>query len=159
MPTFSEAEWRGFLASTSPHVFYGDERGGRFAALIRTARKQAGMSQDDLAEQSGVSRSTMVRWEGGRAERPDPDQVRVVCRILGIDPREAAIALGFLTREEAYGEPKLNPKVEEVIQLLQDPAVSEEEKHQWIEYLRYLRLRNMRHHGKPELTLGETNAG
>lgn len=115
------------------------ERGERFGRLIRSARINADLSQDELAQRTGFSRSQLIRWESGRAERPDPPTVRAVCRFLGIDPREGVIALGYLTREEAYGEPKLSPQVEEVVRLLEDPTVPEEEKTAWVRYLRYLR--------------------
>jgi transcriptional regulator with XRE-family HTH domain len=128
-----------------------DERGERFANLIRTARKKVGVSQDDLAQHVGISRSQLIRWEAGRAERPDPLLVRALCLSLGIDPREAAIALGYLTREEAYGEPQVPAGVEEVIELLQDPNVPEEEKAAWIRYLKYLRDNAVHHAGARDL--------
>lgn len=118
-------------------------RGEQFARLIRDARKQAGMSQDDLAEQAGVNRSTVIRWESGDASRPDPDQVRAVCIILGIDPQQAAIALGYLRPEDLpapdTGGRKLDPRILEVIEALEDPNVSETEKQEWVKYLMYLR--------------------
>jgi transcriptional regulator with XRE-family HTH domain len=114
--------------------------GERFAQLIRTARQDAGLSQEELAHQVGLSRVTLVRWESGDTTRPEPAQVRAVCLLLDIDPREAAIALGYITREEAYSsEPKLLPPfIEEVIELLGNPAVSDAEKERWVDYLRYL---------------------
>lgn len=117
-----------------------DERGERFAQLIRNARRTAGVSQDDVAHHTGISRSQIIRWESGGASRPDPGYVRAVCTFLGIDPRDAAIALGYLSREEAYGaSPRLLPAmVEEVIELLADPTVPDEQKNQWIDYLRFL---------------------
>lgn len=118
-------------------------RGAAFAALLREARRERGWTQDTLVEASGVSRSTILRWEGGDASRPDPDQVRAVCLALGIDPLRAAVALGYLTPEDLRpsGEPRrpLDPTQEEVLDILQDPEVPAAEKAAWVEYLRYLR--------------------
>ena len=96
------------------------------------------MTQEELVERTGVSRSTVNRWERGDAERPDPDQVRVVCKALKVDPVEATIALGYLSREDVAGRRVLDPGIEEVVALLEDPALSTEEKRRWIDYLKYL---------------------
>lgn len=112
-----------------------------FAELIANARRRKGWSQEDLETHSGVSRSTISRWERGLADKPEPEHVRAVCTVLGVDPRRAAVALGYLTTEEIEGpsRPLLDPAVEEVLDILQDPAVPEDEKKSWITYLRYLR--------------------
>jgi transcriptional regulator with XRE-family HTH domain len=118
-------------------------RGEQFAALIRDARTVAGITQDALADQAGVNRSTIIRWEGGDASRPDPDQVRRVCRALGVDPRRAAVALGYLSPEDIdpVGTARTNPHLEEVLAILEDPAVPQSEKENWIDYLRFLQVR------------------
>ncbi len=72
-------------------------RGAAFADLIHDARKRRGWSHDKLAEESGVGRTTIFRWEGGDAQNPTPDQIRAVCAALGIDPKQALLALGYLT--------------------------------------------------------------
>lgn len=118
-----------------------DQRGHDFAQLLRAARKNKGWTQEDVIDESGVSRSTYLRWEAGKVERPDPEQVRAVCRTLGIDPREAAVALGYITREEIGLDPEpprmFDATVEEVIQILQDPKVSDAEKFEWVQYLKF----------------------
>lgn len=133
------------LSNVGPyrHVVPSDttQRGEQFAALIRQARADAGLSQDALADRASINRSTVIRWESGDASRPDPDQVRRVCLVLGIDPRRAAVALGYLTKDEVEGPQlqQLDPAIEEVLDILQDPTVAEDEKRNWITYLRYLR--------------------
>lgn len=117
-------------------------RGELFAQLIRDGRSRAGISQDALADRAGVNRSTVIRWESGDASRPDPDQVRAVCRVLDIDPIRAGIALGYVDPARlgsAAGAPILDPEVREALELLQDPALPAAERTAWIEYLRYLR--------------------
>jgi transcriptional regulator with XRE-family HTH domain len=98
------------------------------AALLRTARRDRGDTQDKVIAASGVSRPTYLRYEAGKIDSPDPEQVTAVCRALGINPREAAIALGFGTRSE-YDLPPDEPKYHEIVvrigRLLADPEVSE----------------------------------
>src|ERR1051325_15743 len=139
-------DWGSGMSATSnggkvplqrtPENTYGDAvpnpgkaRAERFAKLIYDARTQAGITQDDLADQSGLNRSTIIRWEAGETSRPEPDQVRAVCRVLGVDPRRAAVALGFLTEEEAGGqtEARIDPRVEEVLRLLESGQLPTEE--------------------------------
>jgi transcriptional regulator with XRE-family HTH domain len=117
-------------------------RGEQFARLIRDGRARTGLSQDLLADQAGLNRSTIIRWESGDASRPDPDQVRSVCKILGIDPQQAAMALGYLRPEDlpppGAGRP-LDERILRVIEALEDPQVPESEKQEWVKYLMYLR--------------------
>lgn len=116
-------------------------RGDAFGALIRESRQRKGWTQDRLVEESGVSRATITRWEAGDARRPDPEQVRAVCAALGIDPRLAAVALGYLTKEDiAPSGPRarLDPSIEEVIAILQDPNVPDATKADWVAYLKFL---------------------
>lgn len=118
----------------------GATAGQSFAELIATARRDKGWSQEDLERVSGVSRSTLSRWERGLADRPEPEHVRSVCRALGIDPRKAAISLGYLTHEEVYGPPEdgIPEELRKILDILQDPAVPEAQKESWKQYLLYL---------------------
>jgi transcriptional regulator with XRE-family HTH domain len=117
-------------------------RGEAFGALLRTSRQKAKLTQDEVVERSGISRSTYLRWEAGDAIRTDPDKVRAVCHVLGIDHRQALVALGYLdpadvTPAEA-GRP-LHPDLEEIIDILQDPRVPSVAKEALVGYLRQLR--------------------
>lgn len=116
-------------------------RGERFGHAIRAAREAKGWTQDDLVERSGISRATLLRWESGNAQNPDAENVRRVFIALGINPREAAVLLGYVTREEiALGpEPQrvFDKTTEEVIEILEDPSVPEVEKQEWARYLRF----------------------
>lgn len=133
------------LTSTYGHRVPANDnpRGEAFANLIRKGRRAKGWTQDRLVEESGVSRSTVLRWEGGDASRPDPDQVRAVCLALGIDPRRAAVALGYLTADEvaamdSQGRP-LTVEEEEILAILRDPQVPSVKKAPLVDYLRFLR--------------------
>ncbi|MBO3736594.1 helix-turn-helix domain-containing protein [Actinoplanes flavus] len=113
--------------------------GERFAALIRRARKEAGVSQEDLSEATGISRSQLIRWESGKVERPEPEAVRAVCSALEIDPREAAVALGYLTHDEVFAPFKPLPrKLQQILEVLEDPTLSKAEVDAWVSYLFYL---------------------
>lgn len=99
-----------------------------FANLIKEGRVRRGWRQEDLVAASGVSRRTLTRWEGGEADRPDLDQVRAVCIALGIRPIDAAIALGLLDPDEIdpaiqTPPPPADPRVNEIIDLLQDDGI------------------------------------
>jgi transcriptional regulator with XRE-family HTH domain len=112
-----------------------------FADLIRTGRQRRGWSQEDLERESGVSRSTLSRWERGLADRPEPEHVRAVCRALGIDPRRAAVALGYLTAEDLSGPAASRPlpvEVAEVLAMLEDPKLPADDRAKWIDYLKFL---------------------
>lgn len=113
-----------------------------FADLIRKARENRNWSQGDLEAESGVSRSTISRWERGLSDKPEPKHVRAVCRALGIDPRKAAVALGYLTPEEIAPATSrgLDPEVEEILAIL--PGVPPEERKPLIDYLKFLKARH-----------------
>lgn len=50
---------------------------------IAQARKQAGLSQEQLGEQLGVSRQAVSKWESGQAN-PDVDYLTRMCTLLGV---------------------------------------------------------------------------
>jgi transcriptional regulator with XRE-family HTH domain len=129
------------MQSTNPYdCNMGDAR-PVFADLIADARRAKGMSQEDLEAASGVSRGTLSRWERGVGDRPEPENVRAVCAVLGIDPRWAAVSLGYLTAAEVEGPGLLRPEVEQVLAMLEDPTLPAEDRDKWIDYLKFLYAR------------------
>lgn len=50
---------------------------------IKEARKSRGMSQKELADALGLTRSTVSMWEIG-ASYPSAPQIIAVCRLLGV---------------------------------------------------------------------------
>lgn len=119
----------------------GDTPGRRLARAVREGRARKGWSQADLVAESGVSEPTIKRWEGGNAERPEPELVRAVFRALDLDPREAPVILGYVTREE-MGLPPEPPRrfsgdIEDVIAILEDPEIKDAEKREWVAFLRH----------------------
>ena|SRR5688572_4741738 len=102
-----------------------NQRGEAFGKLVRDARLRRRMTQEQLEAATGVSRSTIARWEAGLASTPDPDGVRAVCAALGEDARLAAVALGYLTDDELAASPTepLDPDVRRWMAILADPDV------------------------------------
>jgi transcriptional regulator with XRE-family HTH domain len=120
----------------------GDDEGGRrFAALLRDYRGRLGLRQQDVADKSGVSLSTINRWERGDVVNPKPDEVRAVCRVLHLPPIKAVVALGYVeaeTLDELPELPQYQPTTLEIIELLENPAVPAEVKRAAISYVRFL---------------------
>lgn len=56
-----------------------------FGEKIKAARKAVGMTQKQLAEKIGVANTTVSNWEKN-ANRPDPDQIELLCGLLNIAP-------------------------------------------------------------------------
>lgn len=80
---------------TAPPPPIAPRRTPRFASLIRSARRHADKTQEQLAAEIGVSRGTIARWESGNAAAPDLAKLLVVLTVLGIPFPEAADALGI----------------------------------------------------------------
>ncbi len=110
-----------------------------FADLIANARKAKGWSQEELETASGVSRSTLSRWERGLADRPEPEHVRAVCAALGIDPRQAAVSLGLLTVDEIQPSRPLPPELDQVIDIIENREVPADDLRRWLDYLVFLK--------------------
>lgn len=113
----------------------------RLAHLIKTTRESLGWTQDKLAEVSGVSRPTIQRYENVKTPNPEGPLVRQLFLALGINPLEAPVIFGLVTREEIGlpAEPvrRHTPSVEEAIRILEDPDVPDETKREWMEFLRF----------------------
>lgn len=114
----------------------------RLANLIRGARHRARLSQEELADEAGVGRATISRWEKGSETRfPQPDSIRKVVTVLGVDPREVVIALGYVTRDEMGLPPEpprvIDPVLADVVDMLADPTVPARQKTDWADYLRW----------------------
>ncbi len=54
-----------------------------FAEKLRSARRQAGMSQEQLAEKLGVSRQAVTKWESG-AGIPEIENLMAICALFGL---------------------------------------------------------------------------
>lgn len=105
-----------------------------FASWLRRARSDAGwgkMAATEALAEVGIRERTYFRWESGDIVKPDPAEIRKACLVLGIDPREAAIALGIVTREEMDlppAPPAVPSTIRNVLSLLRAEQVPEEAK-------------------------------
>src|ERR1700749_4358819 len=68
-------------------VHPGQTRPGEW---LRAQRVSAGLTQEDLAERSGVSVRAIADLERGRTRRPYPSSVRALARALGLPDPEGA---------------------------------------------------------------------
>lgn len=54
-----------------------------FGSVLKEARKKARLQQKDIADELGVSRTTVINWEADRY-KPDHDLIPALCSILDI---------------------------------------------------------------------------
>ena len=67
----------------------------KLGSLIRALRREAGMTQRDLAEALGVSRQAVSKWETGTAD-PSTSNLLALAKLFGVPAEE-------LLRETAAG--------------------------------------------------------
>ena len=58
-----------------------------FGEIIRNARKSLGLTQRQLADQIGVSNTSVSNWEKGLS-RPDADLIQKLCAVLHLQPND-----------------------------------------------------------------------
>jgi tetratricopeptide (TPR) repeat protein/transcriptional regulator with XRE-family HTH domain len=69
------------------------ERSHVFADLLRTARRAAGLTQEELAERAGISVRALRKLESGAIQTPRRDTVALLTAALGLrEPEQAAFA-------------------------------------------------------------------
>jgi transcriptional regulator with XRE-family HTH domain len=70
----------------APFVFPGrpSDEAQAPGSWLRQQREAAGLTQEDLAEQSGLSVRAIGNLERGRVRRPRPDSLRLVGTVLGL---------------------------------------------------------------------------
>ena len=56
-----------------------------FGEKIRSARKQKGLTQKELANMIGAKHNSVSDWEKNK-NRPDPDTIELICGVLDITP-------------------------------------------------------------------------
>ncbi|MBV9452345.1 MAG: tetratricopeptide repeat protein [Streptosporangiaceae bacterium] len=71
--------------------------GDGFGVLLRDRRRAAGLSQEELAEQSGLSARTVRNLEAGRVRWPHPSSVQRLADTLGLSGGERE---GFIARAD-----------------------------------------------------------
>lgn len=72
-----------------------------YGALLKRAREQHGMTQDEVARQLNRPHTFVVRLENGRnSNPPDPETMQAIRRTLGISLRSQLISLGYLDEDD-----------------------------------------------------------
>jgi tetratricopeptide (TPR) repeat protein/DNA-binding XRE family transcriptional regulator len=108
------------------------ENGESFSALLRRYRLGAGLSQEELAAQSGLSVRTIGFMEAGRTSRPYRRSVRMLADALALADAESAAFMRAAGRGFALAGPDgqaalagqlvINPPVQGVAPLVVRPA-------------------------------------
>ena len=75
-----------------------------FADKLIALRKKAGWSQEELAEQLGVTRQSVSKWEGAQSV-PDIDKILQMSRLFGV-------TTDYLLKDD-QGEPEYTPDAED----------------------------------------------
>lgn len=87
---------------------------------ILSMRKARGWSQEELAEQIGVTRQAVSRWESGAA-KPDADKIIAVCDLFGV-------SADYLLRDQGGGtmeEPAESRRETELGKALRDLTLNQ----------------------------------
>jgi len=56
-----------------------------FGAKLRSARRDAGLTQKELAAKIGAKHNSISNWENEQ-NKPGPDTIELLCAILGVSP-------------------------------------------------------------------------
>ena len=78
---------RNILFSKANRVRGSVRSNMRFYQKLTELRKAAGLSQEELAKKSGVSRQTVFKWEAGLVS-PSMENILTLCRIFGVSADE-----------------------------------------------------------------------
>ncbi len=104
--------------------------------LVRYHRGRVGMTQEQLAQEAGISTAALVRLEGGEIKRPRAGTLSKLAGALGVDPAEL---VGFVARP---GHPAVHPAVRpesvEVSGVGPFTAVFQRDEGWWIGYVEEL---------------------
>ncbi len=68
-----------------------EDRGGTFGARLRGLREARGLTQEQLAERSGLSANAVGALERGERRRPYPHTLQVLAEALGLSAREREV--------------------------------------------------------------------
>jgi transcriptional regulator with XRE-family HTH domain len=94
-----------------------DARSRGFGVLLRNYRTQARITQQELAEALDVDPTTISRWENGRRNPPQQEDIEYLSEILGVSEWQRDRLL------EAAGNPlPLSQKVDRIYSLLSSSA-------------------------------------
>ena len=70
-----------------------------FATWLRRSREEAGFTQPELAEQIGVQKAYISKWETAKRDVPTLPRLLKLSRALGVPLTAPLIAMGYLKPE------------------------------------------------------------
>jgi transcriptional regulator with XRE-family HTH domain len=81
-----------------------------FGARLRRLREAAGLTQEELASEAGLTAKAISMLERGERRRPHPHTVRSLANALGLPEEERAVLTGAIPRRTSgYGAPVPTP--------------------------------------------------
>ena len=109
-----------------------------FGAALRTRRREAGLTQRDLAERAGLDFTYISKLENNRLPPPAADTVVLLCRILGI-PSEGLLALTGKIPSEVQHMVSSSSAAQKFLREAQQRGISDAEWRQLANLLRSLK--------------------
>lgn len=100
------------------------------ADRIKACREKAGLSLQDLADRTGLSKSTLQRYETGYIQGLPISKVSRLASALETTP---AVLMGWEQKEEPASKDELQAKIDDVFKKLPP-----EKQRQALEFLRFL---------------------
>lgn len=109
-----------------------------FGEVFRARRRDAGLSQRDLAEQVGLDFSYISKIENDRIPAPAADTIVTICRALSIDPAELLALTGKIP-SDIQKIISTNEIAQEFLREAQQMSLTNEEWEELIKSLKSLR--------------------
>lgn len=78
------------------------------AAVIRLARRRAGLSQSELARRFGCHPSMISRFEGARRRPRDPAMLRRLAELLDLPATAFGLHVRVASQQRPVGSPRVN---------------------------------------------------
>lgn len=109
-----------------------------FGTKLRAYRRQANISQRELAEKTGIDFSYISKLENDRIPPPSADTIVKICNVLGIDPHELLAITGKLP-SDIRSEITTREGAQRFLREAQELSLSDEEWEAMVRSLRKLR--------------------
>jgi HTH-type transcriptional regulator, competence development regulator len=109
-----------------------------FGVALRMRRRDAGLTQRDLAERAGLDFTYISKLENDRLPPPAADTVVLLCRILGTPPEEMLALTGKIP-SEVQQMMSSSSAAQEFLREAQQRGISETEWRQLASLLRSLK--------------------
>ncbi|WP_133799259.1 BTAD domain-containing putative transcriptional regulator [Kribbella caucasensis] len=81
----------GWSQDSSPGTRHAQGAGGQFGELLRTLRRHAGVTQQELADRAGLSAGAIRDLEQGRTKSPKRDSIAAIAAALALSGHDAGL--------------------------------------------------------------------